>query len=73
MDKSKKSMPNEISLSLKDAFQDTFEEDLPEHFQTLIDDNLKKGVEETLKEGIPDRFRDLLAQLDAELGGGEAQ
>jgi len=58
-----KKTADQLGVHLKDAYQDTVEDGVPEAFQMLIDENLKKGVEETLQEGIPDRFRDLLSRL----------
>ncbi|WP_341365409.1 NepR family anti-sigma factor [Yoonia sp. BS5-3] len=64
MDEKEKPNTGILSAHLKDAYSDTLEEELPETFRLLIDENLRKGVEETLNEGIPDRFRHLLSQLD---------
>ena len=72
MDEKEKPTAGILGAHLKDAYADTFEEDLPETFKVLIDENLRKGVEETLDEGIPDRFRDLLSQLDKAAADGGA-
>lgn len=72
MDDEEKPNGGILGAHLKDAYADTFEEDLPETFRVLIDENLRKGVEETLEEGIPDRFRDLLSQLDKAASEGGA-
>ena len=72
MDENEKPNTGILGAHLKDAYSDTFAEELPESFRVLIDENLRKGVEETLEEGIPDRFRDLLSQLDEAASKGGA-
>lgn len=49
--------------NLKSAFQETFDEGVPEEFREMIDENLKKAFEGTVEEGIPDRFAELVAKL----------
>lgn len=61
-DQSKK-LGKELGAHMKTAYQDTFDEGVPDVFRVLIDENLKKGVSDTLDEGIPDRFVQLLAKL----------
>ncbi len=64
---------NKIGDHLKAAFQDTFDEGVPDVFRDLIDTNLKKAFEETVDEGVPDRFAILMAELEAAADKGEKE
>lgn len=58
-----------LARALRDAYQDTVDEGVPDGFRKLIDDNLKRAYDETVQEGVPDRFARLMERLKSASDG----